>query len=143
MKIYASRYGKGRLNPNIQKRDQILFGEYDPAKYTGGIRRFENVDAKTIEELVDNGFVDVTMYQKASTTIEEFLDFNEDWDDHYTFIGFAISDRRDDYGIVIDGIRRDEFIHASPETEEERDDFYEFSKNADDVFLDAGYAWWD
>ena len=50
---------KGYLCKNIRKRDEIIFGNYDPDAYMGGIRIFEDMSYDTLKQLVDEGFVDV------------------------------------------------------------------------------------
>lgn len=143
MKIYinAARYGKGRLNPNIEQRDEILFGNYDPSAYSGGIRRFRGLDSAKLETLITEGFVYVGERQNDGPSIDELLDFNEDWNDMYTFQGYATNSSREDYRITIDSIQRKEPFTSSDE--DEVDDFNYFTEAADEIDDIEGYAWWD
>ena len=39
-------------NANVAERDTIIFGEYDPRKYSGGIRSFEGLTVEELKTLV-------------------------------------------------------------------------------------------
>ena len=129
----------GNLCKNIRKRDEIIFGNYDPDIYKGGIRRFEDMSYDTLKQLVDEGFVDVEEKQNYSPTIQEMMKFSEEYGKNYLFDGYVVSDERDDYRVSIDGFKR----NGDFESFTERNDFADFCSEADELDLDYAYAWWD
>lgn len=130
---------KGYLCKNIRKRDEIIFGNYDPDAYMGGIRRFEDLSYETLKQLVDEGFVDVEECQNLSPSIQDMMQFAEKYGKHYLFDGYVVSDKRDDYRVSIDGFKR-----VGPfEDFNEQNAFADFCSEADDLDLDLAYAWWD
>ena len=87
-------------------RDQIVFGEiYNHKKYGGGLRRFEELTLKQIEELDDLGLIDMNDRQNDSPTAGEIIDFlktrtTDGWYVH----GYCISPDRSDFRISFEGI---------------------------------------
>ena len=130
---------KRSLCKNIKRRDEIIFGNYDPNEYWGGIRRFEDMGYDTLKQLVDEGFVDVEDRQNFAPTIQEMMEFSEKYDKHYLFDGYVVSDERDDYRLSVDGFKRG----GDFDTVEEAEDFADFCSEADELDLDYAYAWWD
>lgn len=130
---------KGYLCKNIRKRDEIIFGNYDPEAYMGGIRRFEDLSYETLKQLVDEGFVDVEECHNCSPSIQDMMEFAEKHDKQYLFDGYVVSDKRDDYRVSVDGFKR-----VGPfETFAEQNEFADFCSEADELDLDYAYAWWD
>jgi len=43
-----------KYNMDIETRDKIIFGSYEPDKYMGGCRDFEDMNVETLKELVNN-----------------------------------------------------------------------------------------
>lgn len=130
---------KGYLCKNIRKRDEIIFGNYDPDTYMGGIRRFEDMSYETLKLLVAEGFVDVEECQNLSPSIQDMMQFAEKYGKNYMFDGYVVSDKRDDYRVSVDG-----FKHIGPfEDFNEQNAFADFCSEADDLDLDLAYAWWD
>ncbi len=120
-------------------RDEIIFGKYEPRFYTGGIRRFENLNLEKLKKLVDLKFVDVEEYQNDSPTIREFIKFMEKYPD-YTVMGYVVSIERSDYRVSLDGIEK----IAPAESKAEENEFIELFRNADDFNInDEMYAWFD
>ena len=126
-----------QMNMDIEKRDQIIFGEYDPKKYSGGIRYFNGMNASTLRKLIKDGFCDPESCQNCSPSNEEFLTFMEDNDGYYVN-GYAVSVDRSDYRVSIEAIKKEDGIG----TKEELEDFVKFARGADE-FDCSGYAWWD
>ena len=128
------------LNRDIKKRDEILFGRYDPQAYMGGIRRFQDLQPSVLNRLIDEGFVNIDDAQNSSPTIEELLDFAERFPGFYTFDGYVVSDKRSDYRLSIDSIRR---TPAYIDDREELLQFVDLARYADEANFGAGDAWWD
>lgn len=131
-----NKYG---LNPDIKRRDEILFGKYDPSAYMGGICRFEDMDLPTLKLLVDEGFVNLDERQNYSPSILELMEFSENYGGVYHFDGYVVSDRRDDYRVSIDGIAR---ISPILDRDELRA-FSDLAHDADEFDSVDGRAWWD
>ena len=127
------------MNKNIKERDEILFGEYKPDAYRyGGIRYFSRLDVSTLKRLIDANYIELDECQNYSPTTEDFCNFMETHPE-FTDHGYAISDKRDDYRITIEGIESDEKC-KDPETVEE---FIALCRFADEFNLNTPYAWWD
>lgn len=127
------------FNPDIETRDKIIFGKYEPQKYMGGCRHFENMDIDTLQILIDKGFADPEDAQNYSPTIEELIEFAEQYGDAYTFDGYTVIDTRSDYRVSIEAIAR-----KTPITDKnELLAFVNFARGADDWDPEGGYAWWD
>ena len=126
-----------KFNMDIKTRDEIIFGDYEPQKYFGGVRRFENMTRDKLQKLVDMGFANPDGAQNCSPTIESFLEFTEDKPD-YVFHGYAVSDTRNDYCVSIDAI---EYIGKIDDLDTLKS-FVQFARYADE-FNPDGYAWWD
>ena len=93
------------LNPEIQRRDEILFGKYDKSTYAGGCRYFENASLSTMEQLLKENFLDGSKTFNSSPDMETFIAFaREHKDATFVFGGHAISADREDYRIDIDSI---------------------------------------
>lgn len=125
------------MNPDIKTRDHLIFGNYKPNAYLGGIRRFENLSPETLKQLVEQNFADPESCHNGSPSIEDFLAFTEK-NKGYTFGGYAVTDKRSDYGIGIDSISKTEEM----ETKEDLENFVKLARLADDFDI-SGYAWWD
>lgn len=126
------------LNKDIKKRDEIIWGSYNPEPYLyGGIRYFDGMKIDTLKKLVELKFADPEDCQNCAPSIEEFVKFMEN-NDGYVVNGYAISDKRDDYRVSIEAIQKIDEIQSK----EELETFIEFARMADE-FTTNGYAWWD
>lgn len=126
------------LNMDIQTRDEIIFGEYNPKTYSGGYRSFSGMTASKLKKLVEMGFADPEDAQNNSPTIEEFIEFAEN-NEGFIFNGYAIDDSRSDYRVSIESIEKDECVTA-----DEKIEFLMQFRYADEITVDDGlYAWWD
>lgn len=126
------------FNKDVKTRDEIIFGEYAPEKYMGGTRRFEGMDLDTVKKLLAMKFMDPDEAQNCSPTIQELVDFAEQYEG-YTFGGYTVSIDRCDYRVSLDSI--------SKGYTDDVDEVKEFSRRfhaADEFDADANlYAWWD
>ena len=126
-----------KMNKDVETRDIKLFGEYDPNKYMGGIRNFDQIDVSTLKWLVENNYANPDEQQNLAPSIQEFIDFMETHEGYFAG-GYAVSEKRDDYRVSIDNISRNTDIP----TKDEIAAFVNFASSADE--LDAkGFAWWD
>lgn len=128
-----------KYNMDIKKRDEFLFGNYDPHRYDlGGISRFRYLYVEGLKWLVDEGFADPDEAQNDAPTIEEFINFMEN---HPEFVahGYAVTDERDDYRISIEGIESDDEI-VDVDTLK---DFVDMFRFADEFYIDPPYCWFD
>ena len=131
------------MNKNYERRDEIIFGKYDPDKYFGGCRNFE-CTKEVMQILFNEGFIDPDEYQNCSPSTKDFMETVKDIDG-VTFGCYAISPDRDDYRITIDSIDIEipdtdyDNISLLVESFHYADEF-SFSHNGDSYFL---HAWWD
>ena len=93
------------MNRDVETRDKIIFGKYDPEKYWGGIRQF-TCSADTIRELSKQGFINDDECQNWSPSTIDFLDFIDGAEDKIVaeFECYAVSPDRNDYRVTIEGI---------------------------------------
>ena len=77
------------LNTDIAKRDTIIFGAYEPAKYTGGLRLFNNLDATTLGKLLDEGFANPRERQNEAPSIKRIYNFMRQYPE-YRAHGYAV-----------------------------------------------------
>ena len=131
------------VNRDHIRRDNIIFGEYNPDSYFGGCRRF-SCSKETVQQLLDEGFIDPSECQNCSPTTSEFMEYVRDFDD-VTFECYAISPDRNDYRITIEGVDIEipdnnyDLISYAVETFHYADEF-SFNHGSGCYFL---HAWWD
>lgn len=128
------------FNRNVERRDQIIFGEYAPDAYSGGIRNFDTLSLKRLMQLIKEGFADPKADHNDSPTIEEMVAFSEKWEGKYVFGGYAVEVEREDYRVSIISIRRRDTEDLS---EEEKKAFIAFAGEADEFDEETFFAWWD
>ena len=116
-----------RYNHNTKLRDEIIFGEHNPNKYSGGCRNFDNLTRTQLIKLLNYNFILMDEKHNNAPTVEQFLDFMSKYPG-YVASGYTISDERNDYRISITGLKRNDGFSSR----EERDNFYELFKDADD-----------
>lgn len=131
------------LNGDYVTRDRLLFGEYSPNYYFGGIRKYR-CSPGMIKKLLEMNFVNPKETQNESPSVEEFLDYLEDVPE-VTFNGYVVSPERSDYRVSIEG-----FDVEIPDTEVDRMcELVKMFRDADEFNLihDANtfflHAWWD
>lgn len=134
------KYVFEELNRNVKDRDEILFGDYDPDKYSGGVRHFSNLNVDKLTELIDNDFIEIDERQNLSPSTAEFYEFMQNHP-AYMAHGYATSNTRSDYRITIEGLHRESKEEVSTG---EYNDFRELCQlyEADEV-VGAEYCWWD
>lgn len=88
------------------RRDEFLFGEFNEAEYTGGIRYFKDLSPRLLHQLVILKMADNEECQNNGPTIYEFLKFAEECKSNaeITFSGYVISPFRNDGSLVVDKI---------------------------------------
>lgn len=92
------------MNKDWVERDRLIFGSCDSDKYFGGIRSF-TASKELIVKLLENDFIDRTSAQNYSPSVEEFLEYANNLENsEISFICYAISGDRPDYGVAIEGI---------------------------------------
>lgn len=122
------------------KRDEIIFGEYEPDKYLGGIRRFSDMDYETLKELVDKGYADPEESHNDAPSIETLLEFLKEHEDFYVG-GYAVSPNRDDFRVSIDTIESESSAQDNWNTLVEFVNMFRF---ADEFSIEYGFfAWFD
>ena len=126
------------MNMDIETRDKIIFGSYNPNGYLGGCKNFKELSLETLKELVALGFADPEETQNYSPTITEFIEFMENHPGYYAH-GYTVTDKRPDYRVTIEGIAKDEPCADQDELEA----FVLFARHADDFDMNPPYCWWD
>ena len=127
------------LNRDIEKRDEIIFGKYEPKSYQGGMCRFENLSLEKLKQLVDLNFIRLEERQNDSPSVREFIEFMEKYSG-YTVMGYTISGDRRDYCVSLEGIEKDNYVDSGEEISE----FINLFGGADDFDTYHGmYAWFD
>lgn len=134
------------LNKDVNRRDELIFGAYEPDKYSGGIRYF-NCDVNLLRQLVEEKFADPSETQNNSPSIQDMLDtFSDIADDtNVEFGGYAVSPDRDDYRVTIESVD----VFVPKENENELSMLVETLRYADEFSMDPTgdgfiiHAWWD
>lgn len=126
------------FNKDVKTRDIIVFGEYDPKKYMGGIRQFEGLSFETVKKLLELGYMDPEETQNGSPTAEKMMAYAEEWGD-YTFDGYVVSIDRCDYRVNLTAISK-----TAADGVDELKAFTKMFRHADEFDVDGGlYAWFD
>lgn len=119
------------LNQNEELRDEIIFGEHDNSKYSGGIRRYEGLDLNKLNALIEGEFVELEDAQNSAPTIEEMREFMTKWKDYnVTANGYVVEKRRSDYRTSIEGLDA-LTIDSKPFPDELVEDFTDMFRQAD------------
>lgn len=127
------------LNRDEKVRDEIIFGKYEPEKYVGGIRRFDDLSLGNLLKLVRCEFIDVNERHNSCPHVETILLFMERYSGYFAS-GYAVSAERDDYRVSLDGLKKTGIL-----TEVEKADALSLFGKADDFRLDENglYCWFD
>lgn len=128
------------LNTNQQARDEIIFDADrlgDP--YRGGLKSFSFLTLDKLEQLVNEGFVDLGDRQNNAPSIDKILQFMRSNPD-FTAHGYAIDKSRPDYRISIEGVRITRQL-----TFDEAISFTELFRLADifEITDCSAYCWFD
>lgn len=110
----------------------------DDKNFFGGCARFEGMNAKTLQLLVDKGYADPEDNTNGSTTLGEYLEFMKAHP-RFKAHGYIIDNNRDDRRITIEG------LEAGKTTIKEMCDFIELDRMADEFEVSSEYcrSWWD
>src|SRR4051812_33608131 len=92
------------LNRNHARRDEIL--STTELRYSAGIKPFTDLSVHKLRQLLDEGFIHLDCRQNCSPSTQEFLRFMERWP-AVRARGYAVSRRREDYRVTLDGIECD------------------------------------
>ena len=90
------------MNKDFKRRDEIIFGSYEPDKYLGGCRSF-SCSYETMKTLVENNFIEMNECQNCSPYTKDFMEILQGVD-NVSFEAYAISPDRDDYRVTIEGV---------------------------------------
>ena len=128
------------LNPDEKRRDEIIFGKYEPERYAGGIRRFEDLTYEKLRELAAQGFIDPYDRHNGCPDIAVITGFVSIFPG-YALTGYAVSARRDDYRVSLDGLQK----NRGADSEIERTVFKEIFGQADEFNANDAemYCWFD
>ena len=128
------------MNKDVQKRDTLIFGAYEPAKYTGGLRLFTDLDVNTLGKLIDEGFADPCERQNEAPSIKRIYNFMRQYPE-YKAHGYVVEAERPDYRISIEGVEKQDGF----ENRKELATFCKLFGHADELTADATemYCWFD
>jgi hypothetical protein len=131
-------------NQDSRTRDTIIFGKpIDWDNDLGGAYYFDELTVEQLEQLVNQQFADPAERQNFSPTLGDFLAFAQTQKSkgfEFTFEGYVISPKREDYRVSIDGIQFQGDCSYQVIT-----DFHAIAYNADELDIDPTFirAWWD
>lgn len=118
------------------KRDFILFGDVvNLGKYSGGIRKFRNLDVDRLKLLVEEGFAVLDDKHNEAPSIGEFIKFMEKYPEVLAH-GYAVSPERDDVRISIEGLESNEEL-----SEECLNSIKGFADYCDEFYYDSEGLW--
>lgn len=124
------------------QRDQIIFGEdFNPKKYMGGLRRFDNLSLDQINQLDELGAINRNDCQNNAPSAGEMIDFLRSRDTEGWYVhGYCISPERSDFRISFEGV-----VKKSSPTRKDIIDFAKRFKWADEFDIDENglRCWYD
>lgn len=125
-------------NKHYKFRDSMLNDVYGDKQGTYDIFRFDGVTAETLQKLVDLKYADPDERQNEAPSIGEILEFLEENPD-FTANGYAVTVRRDDYRISIEG------VEGNSRDFDQISRFMNMFRFADEFESGVGYqrAWFD
>ena len=109
-------------NKDIKKRDTIIFGEYNPRLYGGGIRCFYDLSINQLKELIENNFIDLKECHNDAPPVSVFYNFMQKYP-NYIASGYVVSIDREDYGTNLVGLNQNNGYKSRKELEEFHDLF--------------------
>lgn len=127
------------LNPNIQQRDELIFGKYDDKAYvTGGVRYFDKLSLEVLNHLLELNFIDANDKQNNCPSVKEILAFMEKYP-KYTAHGYAVSRNQIDYLVTLTGVEKE----GDLDNLDELKDFVDLFGRADELHAENLYCWFD
>jgi hypothetical protein len=129
-------------NRNHLRRDEIL-GTIG-TRYSAGVKLFVGLDARGLQQLLHEGFIDPEARQNGGPRAREYLRFMQRWPVARAH-GYAVTRRREDYRVVLEGLECDLRGMPAGHTDQLRSEFELFSRRADEYHADDGWlrATWD
>jgi hypothetical protein len=128
-------------NPDMKRRDELL--GFSELLLRGTVEAFCEVDARSLRQLIDEGFVDPDRRHHDSPTVREFAAFLERWP-QVTAHGFVDQPERPEGRVVVEGVEVD--LERVPQIAREalREEMAWFAGDAAQYLDEAGYiyAWW-
>lgn len=126
-----------------EERDAIIRanGFWRQADYrSGGVRRFECLSAKGMEQLIALGYADPDERQNDAPSIQQIFEFCKKHPE-FTMHGYAVECKRPDCRISIEGVEGMSSLYSQ---DAERD-FLKLFKDADELIFDEdqAYCWFD
>lgn len=120
----------------IQRRDEIIFGNYDPNDYVeNGMRLFFRLSVEKLKQLIEERLVEENSnFNNDAPSIYVFLAFAEKYGGRYAFSGYVY-----DKYLNIVGITGTKFF----ESYQEKEDFEILVQNADMVDIEYATASWN
>lgn len=128
------------LNTDEKRRDEIIFGIYNPNAYRyGGTKHFSGLTYDKLEQLWKENFLNPDDCQNCAPSIAEIMTFMKT-NEGFTAHGYTVSKARNDYRISLEGIEKQGKI-----TRKDYEAFYEMFGYADEVSASDGslYCWFD
>jgi hypothetical protein len=139
---------KGKLDMDCTRREEILepfFTNTDKRPvYITDIERFRHLDIKTLEQLLEEGFIEPEECQNFSPTTSQIYEFMK----RYPGVrchGYAVSGLRSDCRVTLEGVEFKGKINESL-----KDEFLAFSEGCDELYCNDDedgtmtlYSWWD
>ena len=121
-----------------QDKERCKLVGVDTKNFFGGCSRFEGMNAKTLQLLVDKGYADLEDNTNGSTTLGEYLEFMKEHP-RFKAHGYIISNDREDRRITIEG------LEAKRVTIKEMVAFTNLDRFADEFEATQLYcrSWWD
>ena len=114
-------------NQDQKRRDEIIFGSYEPEKYKPDLRYYQGLTVEKLETLVEEGFTTKTYKFGNAPTIRTFIKFMKQYEG-YTAHGLVTDLSRDDYRVDVEGLEK----ASEPSSCEEKKAFLTTFKKADD-----------
>lgn len=134
------KYVFEELNHDIEKRDTMIFGEYNKNAYYGGARKFDRLGVDKLTWLIDNDFIEIDERQNMSPSTAEFYEFMQKYPS-YKARGYVVDISRSDYRVTIEGLVYDSEEKPSDKAQEE---FTQLCRKYDANKVDSyKYCWWD
>lgn len=95
-----------KLNNDIVTRDKIIYGKYRASAYRfDNVRKFSELTADCITELLNQNFIDVEQHCGNAPTVLEIYEFLKKYT-LYTAHGYTTDEDNDNYGVYITGVEK-------------------------------------
>ncbi|CAI6087336.1 hypothetical protein [Cohnella sp. JJ-181] len=137
-KIEVPEY-KFVYNKDYKLRDKIVGINFDWSKKQNDIAYYDNLDVRTLEELILNNHINPNDAQNAAPFVRDIFYFMTKYP-QVLASGYLVGPSRDDYRISIDGL----YVPNKYVTEEIKSEFIEFCMDADELNTEENLmSWWD